>query len=183
MKTRFSVLLALALFAVVANARADRNPDFDDDAKPILQMQPGLLDYVEHTFDVKGTGIAKFPGNDDQRPRPPFIFNARPKGRPGPFHLRLLIQPGPVDHILKVVDLNQTRIAPPGMPGGGPAPQPVAPPPQNTASTPPPAPAPSPAAATPDANTPSGPITSDTPSGPIKSANSLAPPPDPAPAQ
>jgi len=89
-----SLALIATLTAAPLAAWADANPDFDDDAKPILRMQPGLLQYVEHTFDVKDVGTAKFPGDDERRPAPPYIFRARPLGSHGPYNLRLLIQPG-----------------------------------------------------------------------------------------
>ena len=100
--------LAAALVVTLA-ARADSKPDFDEDAKPILRAQPGLLQYVQSHFQVRDTGTAKFPGDDDHRPAPPFIFFARPAGSGGPYNLRLLIQPGPPGHILGVVDINKVR--------------------------------------------------------------------------
>ena len=171
----FSALLLTLLAAPIA-AWADANPDFDDDAKPILRMQPGLLQYVESRFDVKDTGTAKYPGDDDRRPGPPFIFRARPLGSNGPYNLRLLIQPGPQGHILAVVDITKAHITAPGAPPSQPS----------VANQPPPQPAPAPA---PSSSTP-GPVqqpsepTADTPSGPIlgNSSSSLSPPPDPAPA-
>ena len=187
----FSSALIAAFFAAPLAAWADVNPDFDDDAKPILRMQPGLLQYVESRFDVKDTGTAKYPGDDDRRPRPPFIFFARPAGSHGPYNLRLLIQPGPINHILNVVDMTRPNQ---GKPPGAPAQPSLAnrPPPQGTQGQPPPqAPAPS---TPPPAQQPSEP-TADTPSGPIMGAGSqapsstpsstqpsLEPPPDPAPA-
>src|SRR5271156_3213218 len=134
----FSSALIVALFAAPLAAWADANPDFDDDAKPILKMQPGLLQYVESRFDVKDTGAAKFPGDDDRRPGPPFIFRARPIGTNGPYNLRLLIQPGPPGHILGVVDITKVHLGQPGAPSSQ----------QSVASHPPtqsqpPAPAPS----------------------------------------
>lgn len=194
----FSSALIVALFAVPLAAWADANPDFDDDAKPILKMQPGLLQYVESRFDVKDTGTAKYPGDDDRPPEPPFIFRARPVGSHGPYNLRLLIQPGPPGHILGVVDItkvhlnapSQSAIAneppPPGAqgqptpPASAQVPALSAPAPSNTASAP----------TAPAAGQPSEP-TADTPSGPIMDSGSqppppstqpsLAPPPDPAP--
>ena len=80
----FSSALLAAFFAAPLAAWADANPDFDDDAKPILKMQPGLLQYVESRFDVKDTGTAKYPGDDDRRPGPPYIFRARPLGSQRP---------------------------------------------------------------------------------------------------
>jgi hypothetical protein len=176
----FPSALLFALFAAPLAAWADANPDFDDDAKPILRMQPGLLQYVESRFDVKDTGTAKYPGDDDRRPGPPFIFNARPAGSHGPYNLRLLIQPGHPGHILAVVDV--TKMHAPA-PANAPA-QPSAanPPPPQAQQAPPQAPAPSTPA--PAAQQPPEP-TADTPSGPIMDSNSqqsLAPPPDPAPA-
>jgi hypothetical protein len=192
----FSSALIMAFFAAPLVALAEANPDFDDDAKPILRMQPGLLQYVESRFDVKDTGTAKFPGDDDRRPGPPYIFRARPVGSSGPYNLRLLIQPGQPGHILGVVDITKVHL---GAPGSSPSQPPVAnqpptqtPPPSQVSqapsvqvpelSAPPqnqqqPAPAP--------ASQPSAP-TADTPSGPIMNSGSsnqpsLAPPPDPAP--
>lgn len=104
----------LALLAAPVVAWADANPDFDDDAKPILSMQPGLLQYVESRFDVKDTGTAKYPGDDDRRPAPPYIFRARPVGSHGPYNLRLLIQPGQPGHILGVVDITKVHLNPNG---------------------------------------------------------------------
>src|SRR5271156_3586913 len=121
----FSSALIVALFAAPLAAWADANPDFDDDAKPILKMQPGLLQYVESRFEVKDTGTAKYPGDDDRRPGPPYIFRARPIGSNGPFNLRLLIQPGPPGHILGVVDITRVHVAEPGT---APAAVPQAPP-------------------------------------------------------
>jgi hypothetical protein len=113
--TLSSALLAAFLVAPLA-AWADANPDFEDDAKPILKMQPGLLRYVESRFDVKDAGTAKYPGDDDRRPAPPYIFRARPIGSNGPFNLRLLIQPGPPGHILGVVDMTKVHLGNPGGP-------------------------------------------------------------------
>ncbi len=184
-------------------AWADANPDFDDDAKPILKMQPGLLQYVESRFDVKDTGTAKYPGDDDHRPGPPFIFRARPLGSSGPYNLRLLIQPGAPGHILGVVDITKVRLnnpgnaQPPAM-ASQPAPEPQPPqvsqspvqtppsttqpqyqqPPAPSASTSAPAAQPS----EPTADTPSGPIMDSGSQGSSNNAqSSLAPPPDPAP--
>jgi len=197
-----SSALIVALFAVPLAASADANPDFDDDAKPILKRQPGLLQYVESRFDVKDTGTAKYPGDDDHPPGPPFIFRARPVGSQGPYNLRLLIQPGPPGHILGVVDITKVHLNAPANSSSQPA---VAnePPGQGAQGQPAPpasaqvpalsAPAPSNAAsapAAPAAQQPSKPTT-DTPSGPIMDSGSqppppseqpsLAPPPDPAP--
>jgi len=193
-----SLLLALlALFAAPPVARADANPDFDDDATPILRMQPGLLEYVHSRFDVKDTGTAKYPGDDDRRPQPPFIFRARPRGSSGPYNLRLLIQPGQPGHILGVVDMTKVHLTAPGAPSAPPAvanqppPQQQQPPPQEPAPAPePPAPAAQPSSPPPASPQPTEP-TSDTPSGPImdsggsqapsNSSSNLTPPPDPAP--
>ena len=95
--------LSLAFLSAPILARADANPNFDEDAKPILRMQPGLINYVRSHFEVKETGKAKYPGDDDRRPAPPFIFRARAIGSDGPYNLRLLIQPGPAGRILCVV--------------------------------------------------------------------------------
>jgi outer membrane biosynthesis protein TonB len=199
--------LSLALLSAPILARADANPDFDEDAKPLLRQQPGLLNYVKAHFEVKETGKAKYPGDDDHRPAPPYIFRARARGSGGPYNISLLIQPGPPGRILCVV--------PPSNNPQAPAPQPQQPEPQpqpfqpQEAQTPyqspslsqgdvkplPPAPAPAPQqtpAPQPAPAPPSGP-TADTPSGPIlpNSASTgttnnpqqdLAPPPDPAPA-
>ena len=180
----FSSALLLAFFAAPLAAWADANPDFDDDAKPILRMQPGLLQYVESRFDVKDTGTAKFPGDDDRRPGPPFIFRARPLGSNGPYNLRLLIQPGPQGHILAVVDMAKTHITAPGAPSQ-PSVASQPPPPQEPAPQAP-SPAAAPSTSGPVQQPPSEP-TADTPSGPIMGNSSaqsggLAPPPDPAPA-
>jgi hypothetical protein len=193
--------LTAALLAVPVVARADANPDFDDDAKPILRAQPGLLQYVESRFEVKVTGTAKYPGDDDRRPGPPYIFRARPLGSNGPFNLRLLIQPGPPGHILGVVDITRAHIAEPGAAPQPPpevAQQPSAPPayqspalsegelkplPPQTAAPPAqnPAPAPSQQPSAPTADTPSGPIMGPDSSGASSGQPNLAPPPDPAP--
>ena len=110
---KLSVLSFLALAAgAPLLARADGNPDFERDAKPILAAQPGLVHYVHSHFVVKETGVARVPGNSGQPPQPPFIFSARPRGVTGPFYLRLLIQPGPEGRILKVADVRQL---PPGL--------------------------------------------------------------------
>jgi hypothetical protein len=111
-----SSALLVALLAAPLAAWADANPDFDDDAKPILKMQPGLLHYVQSRFDVKDRGTAKYPGDDDRRPQPPFIFRARPMGSNGPFNLRLLIQPGQPGHILGVVDITRVHMGNPNGP-------------------------------------------------------------------
>jgi hypothetical protein len=183
----FSSALIVALFATPLAAWADANPDFDDDAKPILRMQPGLLQYVESRFDIKDTGTAKYPGDDDRRPRPPFIFIARPAGSQGPYTLRLLIQPGPINHILNVVDMTRANQ---GRPPGAPAQPSMAnrPPTQGAQGQPPPqapapsAPAPTPQPSEPTADTPSGPIMDSGSQAPSSNQPSLAPPPDPAPA-
>ncbi len=93
----------IALLSAPLAAWAGTNPNFDQDAKPILQMQPGLLHYIRAHFEVKETGKAKFPGDDDHRPSPPFIFRARAIGSEGPYDIHLLIQPGPAGRILCVV--------------------------------------------------------------------------------
>lgn len=95
--------LSLAFLSAPITAWAGSNPDFNEDAKPILRMQPGLLGYVRSHFEVKETGKAKYPGDDDRRPAPPFIFRARPIGSEGPYNIALLIQPGPAGRILCVV--------------------------------------------------------------------------------
>ena len=114
--------LSVAFLSAPILAWADANPNFDEDAKPILRMQPGLLNYVRAHFEVKETGKAKYPGDDDRRPAPPFIFRARPVGSEGPYDIRLLIQPGPAGRILCVVP------PPNGAPAGAPGQQ--MPPPQ-----------------------------------------------------
>ena len=40
----FSAAVLMTLLSAPLTAWADANPDFDDDAKPILRAQPGLLD-------------------------------------------------------------------------------------------------------------------------------------------
>jgi hypothetical protein len=186
------LLSTICLLAFPMAARADRNPDFDDDAKPILRLQPGLLEYVETHFKVKDTGAAKYPGTDDRPPQPPFMFQAKPRGEPGPYHLMLLIQPGPANHILNVVDMNRIHLDRPLQATPTPAPavvhQPTSQPTTPSASiNQPAAGAPTPANQTP---APSQTPTSDTPSGPIQpgpgnpspsTAPSLEPPPDPTP--
>jgi hypothetical protein len=179
------------LLAAPALAWADANPDFDDDAKPILRMQPGLLEYVRSSFEIKDTGTAKFPGDDDHAPRPPYIFRARPMGASGPFNLRLLIQPGPPGHILGVVDITKVHVTAAHAPSVPPAPavasQPPAQPQPAPVSQSEPSPSsPQPAPSQPTADTPSGPINSNgqvtpLPPPPPAEAPSLAPPPDPAP--
>jgi hypothetical protein len=137
-----SAVLAALLAAPIA-AWAETNPDFDDDAKPILRMQPGLLQYVESRFEVKDSGTAKFPGDDDRRPAPPFIFRARPIGSNGPYNLRLLIQPGGPGHILGVVDITKVHLNAPPNPSPGPAVAnrpPIQPQPPQPAPAPPTAP-------------------------------------------
>jgi hypothetical protein len=192
-----AILGAIFLLLSPLLARADHNPDFNQDAKPILRMQPHLLDYVSHTFDVRDTGLAKVPGDETRRPMPPFIFQARPRGSSGAYFITLLIQPGPEGHILKVVDPTRNGGRPPDVASGpAGAASPAAPPQgfdpsaspeenQPGASSPPPAQEAPPSAPDSSSSAPSGP-TSDTPSGPLSpaptnSAN-LAPPPDPAPA-
>ena len=66
-----SSAVVLTLVASSLAAWADTNPDFDDDAKPILRMQPNLLQYVEASFDVKDTGTAKYLSDDDHVPAQP----------------------------------------------------------------------------------------------------------------
>ena len=198
-----SSALVAAFFAVPLTAWAHSNPDFDDDAKPILKMQPGLVQYVESTYDIKDTGVAKYPGDDDHHPSPPFIFRARPLGSNGPYNLRLLIQPGPPGHILGVVDITKVHLTAPANPSY-PSSRPAQPPavasepppptpyqPSPAYQTPPPyqpAPetpgpvvepppvteAPAPSAPPPTAQPPSEP-TADTPSGPIMDSGSQAP--------
>jgi hypothetical protein len=200
MKLLFPTTLALALLAAPVAAWADANPDFDDDAKPILRMQPGLIQYIQSHFQVKDTGTAKYPGDDDRRPEPPYIFRARAIGSSGPYNLRLLIQPGPPGHILGVVDITKVHLSQPGSAPAPSAPPAVAsqPPPAPPAPEPPSAPEPPPApqpptvsAEQPASSTPApqpAEPSADTPSGPImgtgsssSSGNNLAPPPDPAP--
>ncbi len=106
--------LSLALLSAPILAWADANPNFDEDAKPILRTQPGLLNYVRAHFEVKETGKAKYPGDDDRRPAPPFIFRARAIGSDGPYNIHLLIQPGPAGRVLCIVPPSN------GGPGGAP---------------------------------------------------------------
>ena len=187
----FSTAVLMTLLAVPLAAWADANPDFDDDAKPILRAQPGLLQYVESRFEVKDTGTAKYPGDDDRRPVPPYIFHARPVGSQGPYNLRLLIQPGPPGHILGVVDITKVHFNEQGTPApkhavtsNAPAKNPAPAPTYQTPANQPATVGQAPAASTP-AKAPAEP-TADTPSGPIMDSGtsqpSLAPPPDPAPA-
>ena len=182
----FSSALIVAFFAAPLAAWAGANPDFDDDAKPILRMQPGLLEYVESKFDVKGTGTAKYPGDDDRPPAPPFIFNARPLGSHGPYNLRLLIQPGIPGHILGVVDMTKAHLTAPANASIQPSvanrpPTQNQPPPQAPAPAAQ-APAPAQQPSQPTADTPSGPIMDSGGQAPSSNQQSLAPPPDPAPA-
>jgi hypothetical protein len=204
MKSPLLACFAALTVAVTAMPRAwaDANPDFDDDAKPILRMQPRLLEYVESHFDVKDTGTAKYPGDDDRRPQPPYIFRARPAGSHGAYNLRLLIQPGPPDHILNVVDITRVHVQEPGAISNSQPPQPPQPPQRPAVTSQPPA-APQAPATNPETSAPPAPSapasnssepTSDTPSGPImgpdnssgqapsSSSSTLTPPPDPAPA-
>jgi hypothetical protein len=167
----FLPCLGAILVACPALAWADANPDFEHDAKPILAQQPGLVQYVHSHFVVKETGVARVPGSDAQPPQPPFIFSARPRGNAGPFYLRLLIQPGPAGHILKVADVRK-------LPNGTPEPSPI-PEPENSgeASTPPaPEPSQQPISSQAPSSTPAenpapssnSQPTSSTPSGPIR---------------
>jgi hypothetical protein len=172
MKTSlFIPCLGAILMACPMVAWADANPDFEHDAKPLLDQQPGLVQYIHSHFVVKEVGVARMPGTADQPPQPPFIFSARPRSSTGPFYLRLLIQPGPVGHILKVADI---RKLPSGTPIPSPVPeqpeetaqapaQPASEPPQQpiSSSSPSSTPAENPAASStsqPTASTPSGPI-------------------------
>ena len=198
-----------ALFSAMVPVRADRNPDFYDDAKPILRMQPGLLRYVQQNFEVRDTGLARIPGDEARKPMPPFIFQARPKGTSGAYFITLLIQPGPIGRILKVVDSSRPHGPPPGMaqprmqpPPGYPGSEDNSPPdqggpdqqqpsePQTPSQNQPPDSKSPPASNSdePTSATPSGPITSDNDSSaklppPPNQAPSLAPPPDAAPSQ
>ena len=166
----FLPIFALVLLPLLA--RADRPPDFETDAKPIIAHQPGLLAYIHKHFEIKETGLAA-QGNGDQPPQPPFIFSARPKGHSGPFYLRLLIQPGPPGQIMKVADIRKLQpgavpppetdqpeqaigSAPPSQAAPSEAPPELAPP-ADTPSTPSQAPAAS-SSNEPSAATPSGPI-------------------------
>jgi len=191
----FSPALIAALFALPLAAWADANPDFNDDAKPILRVQPNLIQEVESRYEVKDRGMAKYPGDDDHRAMPPYIFEARPRGSNGPFNLRLLIQPGPPGHILRVVDITKVHVTAPATASSQPSvanqppPQPPPQAPAPVSEAPPAAQAPAPSTPAP-ARQPSEP-TADTPSGPIMDSGgqappsstqpSLAPPPDPAP--
>jgi hypothetical protein len=171
----FSFLACTAAVLVTGSlcAKADTKPNFDDDAKPILNQQPGLIQFVESRFQVKDTGIAKYPGNDDHAPVPPYIFRARERGSNGPYNLRLLIQPGPPGHILGIVkDSTPTPQQSAVTQSTVPAHTPVQTPQVQAPAEQPPA------------------LTSDTPSGPVGVTNStspsanapgLAPPADPAP--
>jgi hypothetical protein len=155
-------LLATLAIAAPALVRADGRADFERDAKPILEAQPGLVQYIHAHFVVKETGLARVAGNDDQPPQPPFIFNARPRSASGPFYLRLLIQPGPPGRILKVADV---RRLPQEMPAPPAAPEPVetAQAPASSSSVPHVIGSAAPATATGSSSQP----TTETPSGPI----------------
>jgi hypothetical protein len=172
----FSLIACTAAVLVTGSlcARADSKPNFEDDAKPILSQQPGLVEFVESKFQVKDTGIAKYPGDDDHAPVPPYIFRARERGSNGPFNLRLLIQPGPPGHILGIV-----KDSAPQQPAVAQASAPSHPPVQTPQVQ---APAEQPPALTSD--TPSGPVgvtSAPAPATPTSNAPNLAPPPDPAP--
>lgn len=188
----FRLLAVLGTFALLpGSVWAGGNPDFDQDAIPILDRQSHLVEFVHNHYDVKGMGEAKVPGNENHAPEPPYIFEARPLHSDGPFYLRLLIQPGPPGRILKVVDIRKVHFHE----TASPRPNPATPPLAGTASRPAAAPSnpPSPAGST--GASPAEP-TSETPSGPIKDSTSdasgpapkdsgkpaLTPPPDPAPA-
>jgi hypothetical protein len=110
----FSLRLAAMLLALPLSAGAHQDPDFDADAKPILRMQPHLLEYVRENFEVRDVGLARVPGDEDRKPMPPFIFQARPRGTEGAYFITLLIQPGPQGRILKVIDHSQPNGRPPG---------------------------------------------------------------------
>jgi hypothetical protein len=167
-----SFLVAALILALPTLVRADANPSYERDAKPILETQPGLVQYIHAHFVVKETGAACVPGAPGQAPQPPFIFSAKPRGSDGAFYLRLLIQPGPAGHVLKVADI---RRLPPGAPVVAPVPT------QEETASAPLAPAPSSAPAiigssappvdaaptVPPVTTSSQP-TADTPSGPVR---------------
>jgi hypothetical protein len=169
----FLPCLGAILMACPLLVRADANPDFEHDAKPILEQQPGLVQYVHSHFVVKETGVARVPGSEAQPPQPPFIFSARPRGNAGPFYLRLLIQPGPAGHILKVADVRK-------LPNGTPEPSPIPEQPEETTQAPAPQPpaepsqqpigsqAPSSTSAQNSAPSSNSQPTSSTPSGPIR---------------
>jgi hypothetical protein len=127
-----------ALMLLALPARAHQDPDFDEDAKPILRLQPHLLSYVEHNFEVRDVGLARVPGDEERHPTPPFIFQARPRGSSGAYFITLLIQPGPQGRILKVIDHTQPNGRPPGLVAANPGPEygSAYPPPQETPSVP-----------------------------------------------
>ena len=106
-------------------------------------MQPGLLQYVQQRFDVKGYRQRQsIPATMIAARRHLHFPRARPIGTNGPFNLRLLIQPAPPGHILGVVDITKVHLNQPGAAGSR---RPVAsyPPPANQPPTPdyqPPAP-------------------------------------------
>jgi hypothetical protein len=163
MKSFTLSLAAMLVLAAPLLTLADTNPDFEQDAKPILASQPGLVHYVHSHFVVKEVGVARVPGNAGQPPQPPFIFSARPRGVTGPFYLRLLIQPGPEGRILKVADMRKLA---PGQPEPGPTPETAEAPAESAASQPiENAPAP---ASSPDENSSSNSPTSSEHSGPIR---------------
>src|ERR1039458_6895894 len=112
----FTSALIVALVAAPLAPWAGARPDFDDDAKPILRVQPNLIQEVESRYEVKDSGTAKYPGDDDHRALPPYIFAARRRGSNGPFNLRLLIQPGPPGRILRVVDIAKVHPTAPSGP-------------------------------------------------------------------
>jgi hypothetical protein len=171
---------AALLLAPPGVAWAGRSPDFDNDAKPILKLQPDLLHYVKKNFDVQETGYAQVPGDENRPPPPPYIFRARHRGSGGPYNITLLIQPGPPGHILLVKEDAPGSTPPPSQPPPPNEPPPPATPPPAETSAPTPAPA-APSSA-PSADTPSGPIHLD--SAPTSTNTpALQPPPDPAPSQ
>jgi hypothetical protein len=165
--------LAATLLALPAVAWADRNPDFENDALPILRHQPGLARYVHAHYVVQETGVAQVPGTDSAPPQPPYIFSAKPRGASGPFYLRLLIQPGPAGHILKVADIRrlpgsvppQETVPGEAVPTAPAEAAPAQPAPEEPASNPSPAPAEDNTATAPSSSTQP---TASTPSGPIR---------------
>ena len=89
----------LALFAILILSTnvliAGGSVSFEEQAIPLLQTQPTLLQFVQQTLDVAAVGsgvrLGKDFGDNIGKRITPFRFEARPKGATGPYTLLLIV--------------------------------------------------------------------------------------------
>jgi hypothetical protein len=95
-RPRHSFLTLFAFFTLFTKGLlAGGSVSFEEQAVPLLQTQPVLLQFVQRSLDVAPVGSAirlgKDFGDNTGKRITPFSFEARPKGTTGPFTLLLIV--------------------------------------------------------------------------------------------